>query len=210
MLVADIQKPIAFCYWRTHKAPVVTPALLEGRFSEYEIEAIVASLLAKQVLSPKMTITFGHIERMASDLAFSQSLLEEVKGTLGTNELPPLALLEDTWVVRLTGNPGALKSAIQISVALLQDKPVTVGQADPMVFVDPPHQFEYVKIDLPPDNIRYAGKYAYYCMVEDMGMLRDVLLCFRLRNLDMIIQGSRQPYQHAEQGAIITGPKGWK
>lgn len=189
---------------------ILTTDLLEREFTRYEVEAIAACLLAKKVIFPKIPVPdVANEEAAAERVGLSQDILGKLRGILPGNIYPAWILIMDTWAVRLTGNPEALGSAIAKSVQMLEAFPVTVPWANPTVFVEPPHHYEYVT-DRHLPATRYMGTFGYLAQVEDLGMVRDEMIQIRLRNLDMISLGNRQPFQRVQDGAPLTGPEGWE
>jgi hypothetical protein len=146
----------------------VTDSLLAADHNLYEAEAIMACLLAKHV------VAFQPKGKLAEAVLLRDGLLNQVSVAFGRNPLPVTILLEDTWAVRVTGNPEALRSAIARSNELLRNERLELGLADPLMFVSPPHASS--------PNLLYVH---YDCEREDTGINRYRLIDFRLMNLDV-------------------------
>jgi len=173
---------------------VVTEQLLATSLTGHEAEAIVANLLAKLILNPVTVVsTIGAggmewIEEQAKKLALDPGILTRARDALGDKAVALTVLLQDAWAVRLTSQPDALKSAIQKSHDLLSNTPVKFDMADPFVFVDPPHDWDYSR------NILGSGpgyKDPYLTQRAAMGRDRDLIIQLRLASLEVIGRGGQ-------------------
>ncbi|HEY5494437.1 MAG TPA: hypothetical protein VIK15_07565, partial [Candidatus Anoxymicrobiaceae bacterium] len=186
----------------TPKAVVITGKLLEADLTDAEVEAVMADVLAKLFAVPYVDMKYYDIEGSAKDLSLDPEMLTRVREEFFGSPNAPLALLQDTWAARLTGNPKALKTAIIKSRDLMSDTPVRMDQADPLVFVDPP----FLRAD--EKTARNWGHEA-----RELGSTawdRDRLLQLRLENLDMIAQGKRHPHEFVKGSTPVTKPEGWR
>jgi hypothetical protein len=182
-------------------AMVITSALLEADLTAHEVEAIVACLLAKKVLYfERKKPTWAHIKLMSEEVSLSENTMIALEDEFPFSVHPALIIIEDTWAARLTGEPGALKSAILKSIELLQSNPVRAAHADPAVFVQPPHIWKQdgrsvlLRVENHPDP---PERLSLMDMAKKLGRLQEI----RVANLELMEQGTRQPHQSVERGA---------
>lgn len=195
---------------RSNAAIVLTTSLLTADFKRDEVEAIIANLLAKTLLRPWLEQpSWLAITAKAREVGVPSALPPELLEEFGPNWLVGLALIEDAWGVRLTGRPDSMRSAIRKCRDVLEAFPTTKGPADPLVFADVPHRCIYPK-PLAPKERRFAGENSLHRACMDLGRKRDTVIKFRLKSLEMIEHGVRQPHQEVRGGVPVTAPEGWE
>jgi len=203
---------------------MISYQLLQADFTAAEIEAIVAAVLARLVVSASYQLSNpgaglpdrssfnqlsvygpGSLSGLAKVLGFDSVIADSLRREFYGNPWPELMLLQDTWAARLTKNPKALKNAIAKSCDLLKDKPVEAAFSDPLVFVEP----VYYRLD------RHRWYWATYRNPQAAQQLatargRDRIIQLRLENLDCIEQGMSQPFAEVRDGTPVTKPPGWE
>jgi hypothetical protein len=162
-------------------AIVVSKELLESDLSNSEAEAIVADVLARMVLSPGQNVRNTSTGHLAKEVQLDPAILEKLKRESDDIDGLEQILIQDTWAARLTGQPGALKSAIIKSRDLLKDRPVLVEFADFYTFVEPPHDWDYGGWKL-SEHYRKDD----YDVLRALAKSRDRVLELRIENLDRL------------------------
>jgi hypothetical protein len=190
-------------------ALVITEQLLEADLTSQEIEAIVADLLAKLCLNPFEALRGGTIwvGEHAKKLAFDPGMLERAMGELGYNAVALAVLLQDAWAARLTGQPGALKTAIQKSRDLLGNTAVSADIADPFIFVDPPHAWDFSG-DIP--HGKGVCEDPTLTQRAAISRKRELIMRLRLESLKKIERGVRTPGAEVRGTRTVVRPDYWE
>ncbi len=185
----------------TYPAVMITLGLLDAGFTNQEIEAIVADVLAKLSISPEKILEWSDVARIARQVGLDENFLESVREEFAGNPAVGQVLLEDTWAAWLTKDAHALQTAIEKSFDALQNQPVERDLACMTAFADPPHL-----VDKHPRGYQRTQLNRRH----DLAVARVRVKELRLVNLKLIDAGTRQPHMEVRAARPVTAPRGWK
>ena len=165
---------------------VVSPELLAMDLTDHEVEAVMATGAAKAVYDrmerswpdvfDEMKVP-GDISRRGKNVAWNEKRSSYCSFVLRT----------DTLAARTTGEPGALRSAIEKVRDAVVHTPQRVAYVPSDRFVDPPLT---------------RGK--------RQNRLYEQLNSLRLENLERMMAGERQAFSELRGGKPVVAPKGWQ
>jgi hypothetical protein len=139
LVVTNMLSPLAYVdVQQQRRVLAVTNTLLAADFTYYEIECIVAVLLAKWVLDKGDETPPGYFDHWAKELEVNELLVGFVRAEFLDDQICLFSMLTDTYAARLTGQPIALKKAINKSDKLLERNPVRPRAVEPpLIFIEP-------------------------------------------------------------------------
>ena len=166
----------------------VSPVLLSMDLTDQEIEAIVATGLARMIdrrALPSWPDIYEELDVDADIIGQIQDFTWDSRKAAYCT----WALRADALAARLTGQPGALQSAITKVKAALNRVPQRFGYGSQLWFVDP--------LILGP-------------LTRSSNKVREELTRLRLESLERIEAGKRPDFSELRDGRPVVGPKGWE
>ncbi|HEY5492968.1 MAG TPA: hypothetical protein VIK15_00115 [Candidatus Anoxymicrobiaceae bacterium] len=188
LVVLGVPFPDSYVTGFGSKAIVVTPSLLELDLTDQEVEAIMAAGLAKMI-DLRMVPSWPDIY---SELKVEGDIIAEISMfTWDQDSVTRCAsvLRADALAARLTGQPGALQSAIVKLHAVFEGVVLSRRRSLHVQF-----------IEIPPSSI----------FKKPSDKLAEELTRLRLENLERIEAGKRPDFSELRDGRPVVGPKGWE
>jgi len=225
LVVTDLDLPIAYG-WASRTSPweAVGSILYKGGLSEhavaitkrflavdvtaYEIEAIVADVLARLYFRPEEISIhdrwrFVNAARLAEDGELDPDLIKTVLEEFPYNLIATMMLAQDTWAARLTKNPKALKEAVEKWFAILEEDPVESHHSCPLVFVDPPFVYDRQRYPTPPGQGNTPGDQRHVIAAK-----RTRFKELRCMNLELMKKGVGHPDGNLDSDHHLTNTDG--